>query len=423
MLRAPTPVLALSLASITLSAAALLIACGDDDRPARDAGPGPGRDAGPDAGGGSLDGGPDAGGTICPRAPAPADGTRRVVVSHPYSDSGAQDDRYEVLELTPDGDLTTGGPAFRMGRSTGGEIVFTPDGEVGLVAQEDGTLGVFRLGADGAPEVLHAAYDGAFYAGAVVMDPAGSHAWVLDSEWRESGGGVYRVEIGCEGTIEGEWLVAPAKLPYALVPRGDGTALLAAKDVLDSPAGADAHLLRLEDPPAVVASANAFPDEDFIVAGSALTANGRHFLMGDNAAFSGLPNRVAVVSVDGDWLSSVQVLSPLEDPVSIATSPFDDVALVVSGFGDAVFVLDYTPADAEPFRIRREGLTYEGARPQLPGAAVVLRRGRLEGLTLVAENVGVRRIRFRGAGEVTDLGATILGSGTEWVVGALGVTP
>jgi hypothetical protein len=144
--------------------------------------------------------------------------------------------------------------------------------------------------------------------------------------------------------------------------------------------------------------------------------------MGDNAAFSGLPNRVAVVSVNGEALAGVQMLSPLEDPISIVTSPFDDAALVVSGFGDAVFMLDYTPADPAPFHIRGEP-TYVGAPPQLPGSAVVLRRGRLEGLTVLAENVGVRRIRFRGAGEVTDLGATILGSGTQWVVGALGVTP
>ena len=113
---------------------------------------------------------------------------------------------------------------------------------------------------------------------------------------------------------------------------------------------------------------------------------------------------------------------PVEDPVAIATSPFDDAAIVVSGFGDAIFVLDYSPDAAAPFSLRGE-LTYVGDAPALPGSVVEVERGALDGLVLVAENSGVRRVRFAAGGVVTDLGVLDFGSGTGEIVGAIGVTP
>jgi len=44
------------------------------------------------------------------------------------------------------------------GRATEGEIVFTADGTLGLVALEDGSVGVFRLDASGSPTVVHASF-------------------------------------------------------------------------------------------------------------------------------------------------------------------------------------------------------------------------------------------------------------------------
>ncbi|MBX3274732.1 MAG: hypothetical protein KF729_30980 [Sandaracinaceae bacterium] len=390
------------------------------DAGASDAG---GADAGATDGGaldaGATDGGAiDAGPGECPRALAPADRVRRVVVSHPFTDGG-DDDRYEVLTLAEDGTLAQPGTTFNMRRASGGEIVFTPDGEIGFVAQSDGSVGVFRLDADGRPTVLNPALREGFYASHVVMDPSGAHAWVLDAQWRESGGGIYRLAIGCDGRVRATTKVAEARLAYAMALRADGRALVAARDILDSPEGADAHLVDL-GAPAVRASADAF-DDDWIASSAALSANGRHFLVADNAAFSG-GDRVAVVGVAGDALSRVQVLSPIQDPVSIALSPFDDLALVVSGFGDAIFVVDYTPDAASPFAVRGP-LTYVGARPALPGAAVTITRGALRGLVLVAENVSVRRVRFDGGGAVTDLGAHSVGEGVPAIVGAIGVQP
>jgi len=360
-------------------------------------------------------------GTICPRVPAPVDSIRRVVISHPFAESGGQDNRYEVLALSTSGELTTGGPQFNLGRSTTGQIVFTPDGEVGLVAQTDGTLGVFRLDSAGAPTVVHAGFDGGFYAESVVVDPSGTHALVLDAEWRDIGGGVYRVTIGCDGSLSDPQLVVPAKLPHGLALRGD-RALLAADDVLDSAAGQDAHLLEWGAAPRVIASTAAFSDADAIVGGTALTHDGQYFLIGDNSAFSSSPNSVAVVQVSDAALSLVQTLSPIEDPLAIVASPFDDAAIVLSGFGDAIIRLERTASGSMVFT-NRDDLVYTGGRPQLPGGAAMIERGSLTGLVLVAENIAVRRVRFEGGGAVTDLGATVVGTGVAAVTGSIGVQP
>jgi DNA-binding beta-propeller fold protein YncE len=369
---------------------------------------------------------PDASG--CPRAPAAADRPRKVVVSHPYTAGGAPATRYRVLDLAENGVLTTTATSFEMGRSFSGEIVFTPDGEIGLVAQDDGSLGVFRFDAGGLPQVVHAAFTGGFYADQVVMSPDGATALVLDNQWRENGGGVHRVAIGCDGTLTDLGLWFPAKLPAGLnVLPGGERAVLAAVDVGASAAGLDAHLLDWPATPpaapAVVASADAFADDEHIVGSTAITPDGAFALIGDNQGISETPpNRVAVVAIDGDTLTLVDTLSPILDPFDLVVSPHGDAALVVSGYGDALIVLDHDPEAASPFTVRGEP-SYQGAAPELPGNAVMIEHGALAGLVLIAEVSGVRRVRFSAGAAVTDLGRTGTGAGTENVVGAVGVQP
>lgn len=383
--------------------------CGDDGGAgAPDAEPAPDGEVAPDADGG------------CPRAPAAADRARKVVVSHPYDADGEGANVYRVLDLAEDGALSDPGVTFELGRSTLGEIAFTPDGEVGLVAQEDGTLGVFRLDGE-APVVVHAAFAGGFYAAEVVVDPRGDVAYVLDTQWRENGGGIHRVAIGCDGALTdlGRWQAS--KLPAALHLL-DGAALVAAADWDGSAAGQDAHLLAWDGAPAWVAGADAFGDDDAIVGGTAVTPDGAYFLIGDTSQFSGVPNRIAVVRVGATSLAPAQVISPVEDPLTLVPSPHGDVVLAVSGFGDAVFVLDYDPTAQAPFANRGE-MAYSGAAPQLPAGAVTIDRGALRGLVLLAENVGVRRIRMPGDGVVTDLGLFSLGEGLDAITGTIGVQP
>ncbi len=409
--------------------------------PAPDSRPDPGRDPAPDLphdpgpedpSSGAEDPAPDTPANPCPRLPAPADRPRKVVVSHPYDADGNPAGSWEVADLSQDGVLVPGGPRFEMGRAAWGEVVFTPDGAIGIAAQDDGTLGVFRVGPD-AVEVVHAAFQGSFYAARVVMDSSGEVAWVLDSEWRDIGGGVYRVRIGCDGQVSDEGRIVPAKLPYALefLPDGSGRAVLAAKDVFEVPEGHDFHLLQWGvggpdwsgEVPSVLGSASGFPDTDAIIASMAVSPDGRFVLAGDNSLFSGTGDRVAVVEVAGEGLVARQVLAPIEDPVGIAFSPFGDAAIVVSGYGDAIFVVRHDAGDpASPFQVQGE-VAYQGKKPALPGQAVLIRRGLLEGRVLVGEVSGVRQVQFAPGAVVTDLGLTSFGAGLQNMVGAVGVQP
>lgn len=362
----------------------------------------------------------------CPRLPGPADTLRKVVISRPFDETGKKANRYEVLELGLDGTLSRPGLEFEMGRLSMGEIPFTPDGKVGIAPQaEDGTLGVFRIHDDGQVEVVHSGFAVDFYPADVVMGRQGVHAYVLDTNWRNNGGGIYRVGIGCDGTLTDEGMVAPAKLPRALLflPDDSGRVVVAADDLMDSASGHDTHLLSGVLSPQLLAGASAFGDDEAMVAAAAITPNGRHVLLGDGSFFSGIPNRVAVVEVKDGELLPRQVVSPVDDPVAILASPDGDAALVVSGYSNAVYVLSYAPENAtEPFEWVGEP-AYTGSSPQLPGGAVLVDRGGLKGRVLIPEVGGIHQFHFDAGGSVSDRGRLELGSGTENIAGGIGVQP
>jgi hypothetical protein len=309
-----------------------------------------------------------------------------------------------------------------MGRSTIGAIAFTPDGELGFVAQEDGSLGVFRMTDGGGVEVLHAAFEGDFYAEQVYVGGAGETVYVVDPNTRGNGGGIYQLRIRCDDAIEEVGQVVAASSPSMQLFNREGRTVMAARDIGGATApGHDVHLL--DSALARLGGVDAFGDDDAIVSGAAVTRDGRFALFGDSQGIVSTPNRIAVVESTATTITARQVLTPIEDPLSIVMSPFDDVALVVSGFGDAFFALDYAPAAATPFTLRGQ-ITYTGARPELPGPAVMIESGALRGLVLVPENLGIRRLRFEGQGVVRDLGKTATGaSGFENITGALGIQP
>jgi hypothetical protein len=400
---------------LLLATTIALAACGggggtgdDDDQPDAPAG----ADAAPDAAGG------------CPRTPAPADRERRVVIGRPYTAGGMPASTWEVLDLAADGTLTRPDPRriFEMGRTTvtSGTMAFTPDGEIGIVAQDDGTLGVFSLAPDGTPMTIHARFDGGFYASRVVIDESGDRAWVVDVNTRENGGGIYGVAINCDGSLTATGLIAPARSPGGVTIIGDH-ALVAARDVVDSQAGDDVHVITWGGTPVAVTGADVFPDDMQIIGGTALTADGGTYLVGDVSGFSSVPNRVAVASVTGTTLAFEAVLAPIEDPEAIAVSPFGDVAVVASALGDALVVVD-AGAPGGAWRVRGE-VAYAGGSPQLPGDFAAIDRGTLRGRVLVSENVSIRQLAFRANGDVDDLGSLGFGSGLDQVTGAIGVTP
>ncbi|MCA9648003.1 MAG: hypothetical protein KC492_45235, partial [Myxococcales bacterium] len=294
-------------------------------------------------------------------------------------------------------------------------------GQIGFVAEDDGKLGVFRLTASGV-EVVHAAYEGGFYASGLVMAPDGSSLYIQDGNWRENGGGIYAVDIGCDGSLSNERKLVDAKLPYgfAFAPNDPNTAYSFARDLGDSPTGEDFHVLAWGSAPTRTAGTTVFNDEEAQVSTLVVTHDGKFALMGDNAGFSSVPNRVGVAKL-GASPSMAQVLSPIEDPIDIVTSPFDDAALVVSGFGEKLWILDYDPTAAEPFSVRGE-VAYSSA-PELPAFAVSIDEGQHKGRVFVAENGGIRMLRFAAGGQVTDEGVLDFGDGLTNAVGSIGVVP
>ncbi|HUS30693.1 MAG TPA: hypothetical protein VMZ53_19420, partial [Kofleriaceae bacterium] len=239
--------------------------------------------------------------TTCTRTPAAADRTRFVVVAHPYTRSGDPSADFEVLQLSATGTLTRFAPphTFTLGkRAPFGVITFTPDGVVGIVALDDGKLGVFSLDGDGNATVIDAGVAGEFYADSVVMDPSGDHAWVLDANTRENGGGIYRISIDCDGKVADKGIVAMAKTPGGLAFH-DGHAVVPAHDILGSPTtGDDVHLLdwpATAAAPTLLGGGDAFGDDDSIFSGFALSHDGATAFIGDSNVVG--TNRVGIVSV------------------------------------------------------------------------------------------------------------------------------
>lgn len=365
----------------------------------------------------------------CGRPLADPDATRVVVAQHPYRldlDVAVPDNSWEILQLDSAGSLSSSGVRFQMGRAFWGTVEFARNGHVGLVVQDDGSLGVFRIEADGSVVVVHAAYTDGLYAGTVHVDHSGEYAYVLDPNWRNNGGGVFRVDIACDGTLSTTNLQLPSKLARGAValdsPNSDRY-FVAAVDILDSPATlTSAHIVDFAPTPAVLSSADGFGDTDASVSAVARTHDGLFALVADNGMFS--ENRVSVLAIDGDQITPTQLLTPFTDPTAIVTSPFDNAALVTAAQDDAIFALSYAPTSGNtPFAVLGELSYPAGDSPKLPGSAVMIERGLLQGHVLIAENVAIRQVQFNPDGSITDHGTTSLGSGIPGIVGAIGVQP
>jgi hypothetical protein len=350
--------------------------------------------------------------------------TRYGVVSHPYDEDANQTDLWEVVSLDPGGELARTEQTFRMGRAALGTVAFTNDGSLGFAVQDDGTIGVFGLEESGTPTVVDPGWNdqGAVYAVSLTLHPGGELAWVLDGDTVEQGGGIYEVHIDCtDGTLSNYGRITASTHPSHLLPVGDGTHhVLLGEDVLESAAGEHAHLIDMEGPTRL-GSASIWPDDEAIVGGAAVAGDGAYVLAGDFNMFSGLPNRVAVVWARPDGVQGLQVLSPIEDPVSIAT--WGQATLVVSGTGDELLTLDYDPGNSQaPFSIGAP-LAYADASPLLPSSATAVAGPSGAGWILVAELSSVRTVQARSDGTQVDQGTLAFGSGFENMVGAMGMQP
>lgn len=415
-----------ALLALVAGAPVAMAACSSTDESPSDAPGVDDRDAStqPDSQASASEDGGDTPGprSACPRVAKPEDRARKVVISHSFDEDGEKKNAkvYEILELSATGELTRTNETFEMGRGFS-EIAFTPDGEVGLVPQEDGSLGVFTFDSDGKVRVIHAAFREGFYARHVVVSRDGARAFVLDPNTANNGGGVYEIAIGCDGTLSHVSLAVPGGQAHAmaLVPTNPDHAVLIAGAAFDSTATDYAHLLDLAPAtPARLTSGAVFADRDAIASSVAVTPDGKWALVTDNSVIQG--NRMAAVALD-----TMKATATIEvpSPAAVVMSPFGNAALLLESDGnDALVAVTYDPANAaKPFAVKGK-IAYKSGKTELPSFASVIDRGALKGHVLVAELLMVRHLAFKPDGSIADLGAVTF-EGFSGIVGSLGVQP
>lgn len=422
-MRVPASLLASS-AALLLSLATGLAACSDDPAASSAA---PEGDGGPTSrDGGTTPEGEDGGTTTtppaCPRPAKAEDHVRKVVVSHPFAEPSGKAPAFEVLELSVDGALTRTGQTFTM-HPAFQDIVFTPDGKVGYVAQDDGTIGAFTFDDAGKVKVVHEGFSGKWSAGKLVVSNDGQTLWVLDPNTESNGGGVRRMRIGCDGTLTDEGLVVPGGTAHvmALLPNDPDRAVLVSYKASDSPAGSYAHRMDLaQSPPKRLASGAVFDDTKAIASSVAVTADGKFALVTENGFEVG--SRMAPVALS-DMSKRATIATP--NPSAVVLSPFGNALLLMNSDGeDALRVVKYDPAnDATPFTIGAQ-ITTKNGKTELPTFAKVVEKGKLKGRVLVSEVLSVRQLAFAADGTITDVGASLVWpDGNTNIVGSLGMEP
>lgn len=410
-----------SLLPLLLSCVGTVIACGSDGdgtSPPASSDGGSNRDAAQ-----GVDGGGDGAAPIaCPRPLKGEDAQRFVVVSHPFAADGKKDNRFEVLTLDSAGVVARTGTTFAMGNSFDGTITFTPDGHVGLVPQEDGSVGVFALTDDGKVTVLQPAFkDGGFYAEKVYIDPTGNRAFILDSQVQKNGGGIYEAAIGCDGKLGPARKLAEAEGIGDLgffhkAPSRALTGTAAAFGQTD----ADTFVVDLAGAaPTTPAKTKVFTEQT-IATSIAVSADDKVGVIACGNSFAG-GNQVAVMALGEGTLTKKTILT-VEAPTVAIASPFNNAFFLASADPDAFRVLSYDAANAAAPVAVKGLVTYKFGKPELPSVAVLIERGKLRGRVVVAENTAVRQVQFTPDGNVDDTAQFVLGQSTDLIVGGLGVT-
>jgi len=356
----------------------------------------------------------------CRAAHRDSEQARVVLVNLPFDGAG---ESWAVMDLDISGALSDTGTRVSAGAAFLGSGAFTPDGSLGVVAQDDGSIAIFAVDAAGTVAVVEPAWSSGFYASAVAIDPSGERAWVVDQNTVENGGGIYAVDLDCtDGTPSAADLPADtlgrffsAGLPGAAVPvpgRFDRLLVVGGQDD-----GTDVSLLSVPDG-AELDRIDAFNDsDDAWLTAADITPAGDLLLLTDTSAWSTRDNELAAIAIDGDSLVQAGVDS-LFDGVAVRVGPSGSTALVSSGYDDAIVRVQLDASASDAARVDGKLLT-GGGDPQLPGGMVSVQRGSLAGLALVAEVYGVRSVMMGVDGAATDLGVADLPSNA----GALLVQP
>ncbi len=343
----------------------------------------------------------------CRAQPRDADADRALLVNLAYDGDGTG---WTVFTLSADGSLTPTGASFSGGRTYLNPGVFTPDGSLGVVALDDGTLAFFAVDDSGGVTVVETGFTTGFYAESLAMHPSGERLYIADRNWVENGGGVYVLDLDCETglpslptdlPLDSLGRLAEAKLPGGIltVPgRLDRLVMVAGEG------RTDVTLLDANTGEALDQIDAFLDDDDAWLATGAITPAGDLVLVTDTSSWSARENAVAAITLAGDSLGHAGI-DDLFDGVGIGIGADGTTAVVSSGFGDDILrlSLDASAADA----VSVEGsLSTTGGRPQIPGGIVTVQRGSLAGTSLVAEVTGIRQLALGPDGMATDLGVT-----------------
>ena len=247
------------------------------------------------------------------RAQAP----NQIVVSKPFE--GPQTD-WAVGSLDDlDGTMT-------LGRVFTGEVAWTPDGQVGAVALDDGSVGLWDR------EGLVTLLDGDWYASRVVADPSGTF-WIVDGNWPDDGGGLFRLDVDCDNRFGEPERVLTTKLATDLVFTDEGPVLLATE--AEGNAG-DVHLLDADM--GHVQSHVVFGYEGSSPSDAEVGPDGSVWVT-DISMWGDEVNRVVVLEPDLSVRFELEVRDPLDVVVgyrAVVLSGFDDEVLLVSLGGEVL---------------------------------------------------------------------------------------
>ena len=327
--------------------------------------------------------------------PVSDDRVHTVVVGQPFA---TPNDTWRSYAL--EGETLTETGSFSMGEGTFGRVVWTPDGRVGAVAQDDGTVGIFAA-EQGQVTVIEPAFQQGFYASSLTMDPDGQTLWIVDGNWANNGGGLYRVSLDCEtgapGTVE---KVRESKLASFLL-IGERTVLVA--NEVDEQVGSSAYEL-VSPQDEVLQGLPLFEHADYSISDAVMALDGRIWAA-DYSVFSGVPHSVAVLNAD----LSLEGRVPVVDPVALVAHPSDGRVLALSAYQADELVQISSDLEVDPLQTS-----------PLPWAAAGLQSGPDAGLVIVSENEAMLLLRWTSTG-MEELQSVPLGG--DALPGAIGVSP
>ena len=225
---------------------------------------------------------------------------------------------------------------FEMGRATMGSVQLASDGTWGAVAQENGSIGLFRINNTEVdvinPEWFPKYEDSILYATHIWLDPRQDRLWIVDGNLSEKGG-LYVAPIDCNtytlNTVQ-QVFTAREGGPLSFVERSDFNTIFVAKSVNNGKQVLTFDRYDLSGP---MTAFDAFPDDEGVY--SAIASNGTDVLIADNNGSSTERNRV--VHLDATTGNVMNTLA-IEDPQSMIIQ--ENWAIIAADSGNALHLYD-----------------------------------------------------------------------------------